>query len=197
MTMPWSILSRTTMLAHPLRPQVRHLHASLVRRHLVGPPDPISNLRPVIYDDAVPEHRTDVTHPYSLREFGGDTREYQWKMQRQELDAHNHQFWKEVCVLLVECLSMPAHRRDHSIPLKSNTRFYAAKEAVLQSLPEETTPEQREVTLSDFYRRWVAQERKRSDDYGEEWRRRNWAAISLGARVQYEKFVSRIMHPFR
>ncbi|PIL24035.1 hypothetical protein GSI_13786 [Ganoderma sinense ZZ0214-1] len=95
-------------------------------------------------------------------------------MQRQELDAYNHHFWKEC-----------------------NTRFYAAKEAVLQSLPEETTPEQREVALSEFYRRWVAQERKRLDDYGEEWRRRNWATISLGARVQYEKFVSRIMHPFR
>lgn len=94
-----SILSRTAMLARPLRPQVRNLHASLVRRHLVGPSDPISNLRPVIYDDAVPEHRTDVTHPYSLREFGGDTREYQWKMQRQQLDAYNHAFWTDVSAL--------------------------------------------------------------------------------------------------
>ena len=199
----FAFLSETAMLKLSLAPisalrppHVRPFHASVVCQHLVGPPDPVSHLRPVIYDDAPPPP-PQTRHPYSLKEFTGDTREYQWKMQRQELDAHNHQFWKEVCVLLVECLSMPAHRRDHSIPLKSNTRFYAAKEAVLQSLPEETTPEQREVTLSDFYRRWVAQERKRSDDYGEEWRRRNWAAISLGARVQYEKFVSRIMHPFR
>ena len=80
--------------------------------------------------------------------------------------------------------------------LQSNTRFYAAKEAVLQSLPEGTTPEQREVALSEFYHNWVAQERTRLDEYGEEWRRRNWAAILLGARVHYEKFVSRIMHPF-
>ena len=100
---PPSILSRTAMLARPLRPQVRHLHASLVRNHLVGPSDPISNLRPVIYDDAVPEHRTDVTHPYSLREFGGDTREYQWKMQRQQLDAYNHVFWTEVSAPSLDC----------------------------------------------------------------------------------------------
>ncbi|KAH9934729.1 uncharacterized protein B0H18DRAFT_977948, partial [Fomitopsis serialis] len=33
-----------------------------------------------IYDDAVPVLRKDVTHPYSLREFAGDTQEYQWKM---------------------------------------------------------------------------------------------------------------------
>ena len=66
----------------------------------------------------------------------------------------------------------------------------------MQSLPEGTTPEQREVALSEFYHNWVAQERTRLDEYGEEWRRRNWAAILLGARVHYEKFVSRIMHPF-
>ena len=100
----------------------------------------------------------------------------------------------------VVCLSILVHayspRRSSDLP-QSNTRFYAAKEAVLQSLPEENRPEQREVALSEFYRRWVAQERKRLDEYGEEMRRRNRATISLGVRVQYEKFVSRIMHPFR
>ncbi|TBU50826.1 hypothetical protein BD309DRAFT_907097 [Dichomitus squalens] len=152
---------------------VRTFHASIARQHLVGPPDPVSHLRPVIYDD-VPPPPPQSRHPYSLKEFTGDTREYQWKMQRQELDAFNHDFWKEC-----------------------NTRFYAAKEAVLQSLPEGTTQEQREVALSDFYGRWVAQESKRLDEYGEEWRRRNWATILLEARVYYEKLVSRIMHPFR
>ena len=75
------------------RPTIRHgrsLHASLVRRDLVGPPDPVSHLRPIIYDDAPPPP-AQVRHPYSLREFTGDTREYQWKMQRQELDALNHE----------------------------------------------------------------------------------------------------------
>ncbi|RDX56729.1 hypothetical protein OH76DRAFT_1336418 [Lentinus brumalis] len=151
----------------------RCFHASLARLHLVGPPDPISHLRPVIYDDAPPPPPPHVRHPYSLREFTGDTREYQWKMLRQEIDAFNHNFWKE-----------------------SNTRFYAAKEAVLQSLPEGTTPEQREAALTDFYYSWVVQERTRLDKYGEEWRRRNWDAILLGARVHYEKLLSRIMHPF-
>ena len=63
---------------------------------LVGPPDPVSNLRPVIYDDAPPLPPSEVRHPYSLREFKGDTREYQWKIQRQELDAFNHAFWTDV-----------------------------------------------------------------------------------------------------
>ena len=74
---------------------VRTFHASIARQHLVGPPDPVSHLRPVIYDDAPPPP-PQARHPYSLKEFTGDTREYQWKMQRQELDAFNHEFWKEV-----------------------------------------------------------------------------------------------------
>ncbi len=66
----------------------------------------------------------------------------------------------------------------------------------MQSLPEGTTIEQREAALSDFYTRWAAQEHTRLDEYDKEWRRRNWAQILLGARVGYEKVVSRIMHPF-
>ena len=99
--------------------------------------------------------------------------------------------------------------RDRLIPLtyttntnprictQSNSRFYAAKDAVLQSLPEETTPEQREAALSAFYSRWVSQERVRQDEYNAEWRKRNWSTIVLGARVRYPEFVARMMHPFR
>ncbi|KZT70170.1 hypothetical protein DAEQUDRAFT_668154 [Daedalea quercina L-15889] len=161
------------MLARPLGPQIRRLHASLVRGHLVGPSDAISNLRPVIYDDAVPEPRTDVTHPYSLREFAGDTREYQWKMQRQQLDAYNHVFWTN-----------------------SNLRFNAAKRAVLACLPEMCATEDRESALSAFYHRWAAQEAARQRAYSAEWRRRNWATVLLGARLAYEKLAARVTHPF-
>ncbi|CDO69522.1 hypothetical protein BN946_scf184785.g27 [Trametes cinnabarina] len=168
-----SLLSPAT-LPLPTAIYVRQFHVSLTRRHLVGPPDPVSHLRPVIYDDAPPPPPPSVRHPYSLREFTGDTREYQWKMQRQELDAFNHTFW-----------------------LESNSRFYAAKDAVLQSLPEGTTPEQREAALSAFYTRWVAQECTRLDAYDAEWRKRNWSTIILGARVRYQEFMARIAHPFR
>ena len=96
---------------------VRTFHVSLSRKHLVGPPDPVSHLRPVIYDDAPPPPPPQVRHPYSLREFTGDTREYQWKMQRQEIDAFNHEFWQEVRVLL----STPASSAIHT---SLNIRVY-------------------------------------------------------------------------
>lgn len=99
------------MISRTSRLHARQFHASALRAHLVGPPDPISNLRPVVYDDDEPRTRTDVTHPYSLREFKGDTREYQWKMQRQQLDAYNHAFWKDVggIVSLLHHWLTPAH----------------------------------------------------------------------------------------
>ncbi|OSC99110.1 hypothetical protein PYCCODRAFT_1454052 [Trametes coccinea BRFM310] len=174
MVRPSSLSLHAPALPRPTPTHARQFHASLSRKHLVGPPDPISHLRPVIYDDAPPPPAPSVRHPYSLREFTGDTREYQWKMQRQELDAFNHAFW-----------------------LESNSRFYAAKEAVLESLPEGTGPEQREAALSAFYTRWVAQERMRLDAYDAEWRKRNWSTIILGARVRYQEFMSRITNPFR
>lgn len=68
---------------------------------------------------------------------------------------------------------------------------------MLQSLPESGSAEQREHALSAFYARWVAQERTRLDAYNSEWRKRNWSTILLGARVRYQEFISRVMHPFR
>ncbi|KAH9843031.1 uncharacterized protein C8Q71DRAFT_699888 [Rhodofomes roseus] len=161
------------MLSRGLRPHARRLHATLIRGYIIGPSDPISNLRPVIYDDAVSEPRTGVTHPYSLREFSGDTTEYQWEMQRQQLDAYNHVFWTD-----------------------SNLRFNAAKRAFLDSLPDACSAEDSEFALSEFYRRWADQEADRQRAYSVEWRRRNWASVLLGARLAYERAMERIADPF-
>jgi apoptogenic protein 1 len=87
-------------------PRCRLLHVSAPRRDLVGPPDPVSNLRPVIYDDPPTPASSASSHPYSLREFTGDTREYQWKVQRQELDSFNHKFWTDVSVTGLVVLRM-------------------------------------------------------------------------------------------
>ncbi|OBZ75077.1 hypothetical protein A0H81_04266 [Grifola frondosa] len=68
----------------------------------------------------------------------------------------------------------------------------AAKEAVLATLPESTSAEERDLALSDFYGKWLAQESSRQAAYTAEWRGRNWSTILLGARVQCQKFISRI-----
>jgi hypothetical protein len=80
---------------------IRLLHATpTIVRTLVGPPDPVSNLRPVIYEaDNVSQASTRTSHtlPYS-------DLEYQWRLHREQLDAFNLSFWTDVrCVLLDAC----------------------------------------------------------------------------------------------
>lgn len=81
-------------------------------------------------------------------------------------------------------------------PSQSNSRYHAAKNAVLESLPKDCSEEQREQALSEFYRGWLSQESQRQATYSSEWRNRNWEGIFLGARLHYEKIISRISRSF-
>jgi len=167
------MLARPTLnLSRVSRSLTRQLHASASLRNLVGPPDPVSNLRPVIYDDVLPaSSQSNVRHPYSLTEFGTETatKEYQWKMHRQQLDAFNHEFWVD-----------------------SNLRFENAKQAILDSIPDSTTSEERERSLSDFYSKWMAQESARQREYSSEMRKQTWANIILNAKAKWEVMRSRL-----
>ncbi|PBK96917.1 hypothetical protein ARMGADRAFT_989158 [Armillaria gallica] len=148
-------------------PLGRLFHSSVPSRHLVGPPDPISHLRPVIYDDVPPPPPPSLLkHPYSLAEFdpepplGTGAYDLQWKLQRQQLDDLDQNFW-----------------------LDSNIRFEGGKEAVLASLPPTATAVDKEEALSEFYKQWVMQETDRTGQYTREWRARNISCITLAARV--------------
>lgn len=92
------------------RTLARSLHVSSASRHLVGPNDPISNLRPIIYTDvpctpspAEGRPESHVNHPYSLNEFTDaqaqhdHTLELQYKLAREQLDTFNHNYWTDVC----------------------------------------------------------------------------------------------------
>ncbi|KAG9226275.1 hypothetical protein CCMSSC00406_0003154 [Pleurotus cornucopiae] len=157
--------------------RVPRIVGSTKRHILVGPIDPVSNLRPVIYDDAPslpPTINTNIRHPYSLFEFvpatvlHEDDLELQYKLQRQQLDAFHQTFWTD-----------------------SNLRFEAGKAAILSSLPESSTPLDKERTLSDFYTQWLMQEGPRTDTYTTEWRKRLVRCMALGIRVHIHRFKSR------
>lgn len=176
------------MLPSALRP-LRLLHTS-VRScvNYVGPPDPVSNIRPVIYDDSPAS--TKLGHPYSLKEFTGDTQDHnlQWRLHRQQLDAFEHNFWADVS----SCLSEIIYKHLSAIYSKSNTRFEAAKQIALSRLPESSPPLAREHALSEFYREWLLQEARRQEAYTIEWRKRNFEEISLAARAEWRNFQARI-----
>jgi Apoptogenic protein 1 len=91
------------MLVPLLRPSIlrplRLFHSSVRASDYVGPPDPVSNIRPVLYDDpGSTSAESPLRHPYALDEFRDEPHsvEYQWKLQRQQLDAFNDGFWRDV-----------------------------------------------------------------------------------------------------
>jgi hypothetical protein len=162
-------------------------------RQLVGPPDPISHLRPVIYDDpSLSIQPKQLNHPYSLAEFSNQECSFEdlellYKLQSQHLDAFNHQFWFDVCWINRQnyiCLS--------SRQLQNNTRFEAAKAMILEALPEYATALDKEHALSNFYGQWMVQESERMDAYTVEWRKRNFALIALAARLEYRRLCKRV-----
>ncbi|KAF8921232.1 hypothetical protein CPB85DRAFT_1372403 [Mucidula mucida] len=151
-----------------LRP-LRGLHSSASLWHLVGPPNPISHIRPIIYDDVPPPPPPSrLQHPYSLAEFdpappaGSTVHDIQWRLQRHEIDKLDESFWHD-----------------------SNIRFESGKEAVLASLPPTASALDRENALSEFY--------KQPDKcYTLEWRARNLSCITEAARAMLSKFGKKL-----
>ncbi|TFK98890.1 hypothetical protein BDV98DRAFT_551991 [Pterulicium gracile] len=171
-------------LAQRAQLHARTLHTTRpTARDLVGPLHPITNLRPILYSDipASPASRaltagasTSKTHPYSLSEFSHDEParhtdiELQWRLHRVQTELFHHDFW-----------------------LDSNTRFAAGTETVLSCLPAKASVADREAALSEFYKQWVTQEKDRMHMYTTAWRRRNFAGVMLGARVEWSRFAGR------
>ncbi|KZT58949.1 hypothetical protein CALCODRAFT_450743, partial [Calocera cornea HHB12733] len=155
------------------------------RRPLVGPPDAVSHLRPVLYGPP-PEPPKLAASPYSVSEFTsteqgtveeeGDA--LQWRLQEEQLDAFNQSFWVE-----------------------NNTRFQAAKQAVLDQYPPlapSASPDEvairemeQEQVLQAFYATWVQQEKPRNFAYTREWYRRIYSSLWPGLKRQWKMFKMR------
>lgn len=85
--------------------KTRTYHPSTPCRDLVGPPHPISHIRPILYEDP-PSPPPRLRHPYSLYEFksgpNDESNEYelQHKLLRQQLDSLHQTFWLDVSVFV-------------------------------------------------------------------------------------------------
>lgn len=98
--------------------RLRLLHSTVPTADYVGPPDPVSNIRPVLYNVLGPTTTAESPqHPYSLDEFrindSEDTLEYQWKLQRQQLDAFNDAFWRDVRFFLTPRVHIIKSQSSH------------------------------------------------------------------------------------
>lgn len=83
----------------------RRLHASRphIKGDLIGPSDPLSNLRPVVYG-GVPEPLLSATRFYSEAELRGkqqDPHEFSLNFAKTKLDALNHAYWADVRTIYI------------------------------------------------------------------------------------------------
>jgi hypothetical protein len=114
-------------------------HMSRTRRGLVAPPNPVSHMRPVIYDDPPSKLRLPhLRHPYSLSEFkDGNTSvlgncELQFRLLRQQLDSLHQNFWLDVSDPILSCeMFLPLERATPVSTLLENP----SSAAFLRQLP--------------------------------------------------------------
>jgi apoptogenic protein 1 len=87
----------------------RLLHTTILRNQiLVGPPHPLSNLRPVLYNGVPDDHSK--TNAYSPNELQShvptNPDKFQLDTSMKSLDKLNHDFWAEVSLWFCSTLTL-------------------------------------------------------------------------------------------
>ncbi|KAK9894613.1 hypothetical protein P389DRAFT_162768 [Cystobasidium minutum MCA 4210] len=152
-------------------------HLLAQEQDLVGPPDPLTNLRPVYYaprfTTPAPVSSTKKLHPYQLDEFGTsdlprssmslqkteklenlrrrfEAEDLEWRLQQRRLDQISHEHWA-----------------------RSNLAFAAAKEeAENRARMSSISPSKNQYDpyiMEEFHRNWVATRGPSFEAYQREW----------------------------
>ncbi|ORY29523.1 hypothetical protein BCR39DRAFT_531960 [Naematelia encephala] len=141
---------------------------------LIAPPDPTSNIRPIIYA-STPTRAVSSNSPYFIGEFSdGDFNqlselELEWRLRQERVDMANHRFWAA-----------------------QNTEFQAQLQLRLDRLPTPSDPPTdsdvrlREECLSRFYADW----QKANRDKQREWVWKWWSEVLGGLKMQLRVYVS-------
>ncbi|KAF3845095.1 hypothetical protein F7725_008258 [Dissostichus mawsoni] len=132
----------------PFRPAVSSTH------DWIGPPNPLSNLRPIVYH--IPENESDLQK--RLRHL------------RQETEDWNHDFWTK------QNISFTKEKEEFIISqLKAKGLTPRDEEGRRRSLDSEV--------MAVFYKGFLDTNRVRHSSYNNEWYRRNFTITMLMARV--------------
>ncbi|KAK1920945.1 hypothetical protein DB88DRAFT_501619 [Papiliotrema laurentii] len=147
---------------------------------LIAPPDPLSNIRPVIYASRSTRPPT-KSSPYSAAEFPYSEAdaslqelELEWRLMRERVDMMNHRFWAT-----------------------TNAEFNAQLAHRLAALPTPSDPpspadlKRREDCLAQFYADWQAANRQKQARWVREWWGEVWAGLRMQARVHLARLFRR------
>ncbi|KAF8610234.1 hypothetical protein BDV93DRAFT_550071 [Ceratobasidium sp. AG-I] len=161
-----------SLLARHLRTRARSAPSIVVNSTLVGPPDPVSNIRPVLRGTSTGDG-IQIAHPYSVSEFSrSEVVGYSvLALHERHLETLNHSFWTDV-----------------------NTRFNAARQKILDSYPPASSPEGAtardaalEAELAAFYRSWLSKEDVRFRAYTMQYYTEQVRGIWLAFRSYWSK----------
>ena len=148
-----------------LRDAVRARSSRLVPRVFVGPVDPVSNLRPIVYGEPNTHAPTGTrsraaarqsttqsltpVHPYSLTEFAHTPRVgTSWiKEHADRIDA-----WLESAQLYARLQSLWLDQFNQRFWTDNNARFERALKEYEARVPPRA---ERSITLAPFYREWL------------------------------------------
>jgi hypothetical protein len=84
-------------------PRLRFFHSTYLRKNiLVGPPDPVSNLRPVLYDGLPDQKKTNAYSSRELRAHPMDPHKFELDLASQRLDKFNQEFWTNVRFTIIQ-----------------------------------------------------------------------------------------------
>lgn len=92
------------LLARHIRTRARSVPAITENSTLVGPPDPVSNIRPVLRGASTGDG-IQIAHPYSVSEFSrSEVVGYSVPaLHERHLETLNHSFWTDVRPLTPQC----------------------------------------------------------------------------------------------
>ncbi|KIM23988.1 hypothetical protein M408DRAFT_332046 [Serendipita vermifera MAFF 305830] len=145
---------------------------------LVGPPHPVSNLRPALYNGVPDQAKTNAYSPNELHShLPINADKFQLDNALKQLDKLNHDFWVE-----------------------SNQRFHQSRHAYLEAqkyrLAHAKTSEERaameEEHLAEFYASWVQTMRPLQHEYTATWLRGQYGSILTAARMNWRHWMKRL-----
>ncbi|XP_029349785.1 cytochrome c oxidase assembly factor 8 [Echeneis naucrates] len=131
----------------------------------IGPPNPLSNLRPVVYH--VPENESEL--------------EKRLRHLRQETEDWNHDFWTK------QNVSFSKEKEEFIIShLKAKGLTVRDEDGRRRSLNSEE--------MAVFYKSFLDKNRTRHANYNKEWYRRNFTITLLMARIALNNMWSTVRH---
>ncbi|XP_022606365.1 apoptogenic protein 1, mitochondrial isoform X2 [Seriola dumerili] len=131
----------------------------------IGPPNPLSNLRPIVYH--VPENESEL--------------EKRLRHLRQETEDWNHDFWTKQNITF-------SKEKDDYI-----TSHFKAKGLTVRDEQGRRRPLSSEE-MAVFYKNFLDKNRTRHANYNKEWYRRNFTITLLMARVALNNMWRTVTH---